>query len=222
MLLKSEAPATKSEKVHAQKVFSILRKIYPDPKPALNFKKPFQLLIATILSAQCTDARVNIVTKDLFKKYKKPEDYINVPSEELEQDIRTTGFYRAKARNIKECCRQLIEKHKGKVPSDFGELNKLTGVGRKTASVVAGNAFGIPSIAVDTHVIRLSNRLGFIKSDDAFKIELKMKSLLPENDWVNSSHWLQAHGRKICIARKPRCLQCVVGNICPSFNPANG
>ncbi|RPI70322.1 MAG: endonuclease III [Ignavibacteriales bacterium] len=222
MLLKSEISVSKSEKNHAQKVFSILRKENPDPKPALNFKTPFQLLIATILAAQCTDARVNIVTMDLFKKYKKPQDYMNVSSEELEQDIRTTGFYRAKAKSIKECCRQLIERHKGKVPSDFDELNKLTGVGRKTASVVAGNAFGIPSVAVDTHVIRLSNRLGFIESDDAVKIELRMKELLPEKDWVNSSHWLQAHGRKICIARRPRCLQCVIGNLCPSFNPANG
>ena len=212
-----------SEKKRAQKIFNILRKEYPDPKPALNYKTPFQLLIATILAAQCTDARVNIVTKDLFKKYKKPEDYVNIPSEELEQDIRTTGFYKAKARSIKQCCQQLIERHKGKVPEDFDELNKLTGVGRKTASVVAGNAFGIPSVAVDTHVLRLSNRLGFIESDDAVKVEFRMKELLPEKDWVNSSHWLQAHGRKICIARKPKCLECVLGeNLCPGFNPVNG
>jgi endonuclease III len=221
MPLKPEKTAGKKEKAHAQKVFSLLRKKYPDPKPALNYKTAFQLLIATILSAQCTDARVNIVTKDLFKKYRKPEDYVFVSSEELEMDIRTTGFYKAKARSIKQCCRQLIERHKGKVPDDFDELNKLTGVGRKTASVVAGNAFGIPSVAVDTHVIRLSNRLGFIESDDAVKIESRMKELLPEKDWVNSSHWLQAHGRKVCIARKPRCLQCVAGSLCPSFNPAN-
>jgi len=222
MLLKSDKPPTRVEINHARKIFSILRKEYPDPKPALIYKTPFQLLIATILSAQCTDARVNIVTKDLFKKYKRPEDYVNVSSVELEQDIKSTGFYKAKAKSIKACCQQLIEKHKGKVPADFDELNKLPGVGRKTASVVAGNAFGIPAIAVDTHVIRLSNRLGFIESDDAVKIEMKLKQLLPEKDWVNSSHWLQAHGRKICIARKPRCLQCVIGNLCPSFNPANG
>ncbi len=148
---------------------------------------------------------------------------MNIPSEELEQDIRTTGFYKAKARSIKQCCQQLIERHKGKVPEDFDELNKLTGVGRKTASVVAGNAFGIPSVAVDTHVLRLSNRLGFIESDDAVKVEFRMKELLPEKDWVNSSHWLQAHGRKICIARKPKCLECVLGeNLCPGFNPVNG
>lgn len=218
---KTENKIGKEEKARARKIFSVLSKEYPNPKPALNYKTPFQLLIATILAAQCTDARVNIVTKDLFKKYKMPEDYVNVPSEELEQDIRTTGFYKAKARSIKECCKQLIERHKGKVPADFELLTKLTGVGRKTASVVAGNAFGIPSVAVDTHVLRLSNRLGFIDSKDAEKIEIRIKELLPEKDWVNSSHWLQAHGRKICIARKPKCLQCAVGNLCPAFNPAN-
>lgn len=209
------------EKKRVFKIFSVLRKEYPDPKPALNYKSPFQLLIATILSAQCTDARVNIVTKDLFKKYKTPVDYLNISPEELEKDIRTTGFYKQKARSIKECCRQLIENHKGKVPADFEKLNSLTGVGRKTASVVAGNAFGIPSIAVDTHVKRLSNRLGFIETEDTEKIELRLKELLPEKDWINTSHWLMAHGRKICIARKPKCLQCIIGNLCPSFNPAN-
>jgi len=211
-----------SEKKRAEKIFSLLRKEYPDPKPALNYKTAFQLLISTILAAQCTDARVNIVTKDLFKKYKTPQDYIYVSSEELEKDIHSTGFYKAKAKSIKQCCLELVEKHKGKVPENFDELNKLHGVGRKTASVVAGNAFGIPSIAVDTHVKRLSNLLGFIESEDTFKIELRMKELLPEKDWINSSHWLMSHGRKICIARRPKCLQCVVGNLCPSFNPNNG
>ncbi len=211
-----------SEKKRAQKIFSILRKEYPDPKSALNYKTPFQLLIATILSAQCTDARVNIVTKDLFKKYKSPDDYINILSEELERDIHSTGFYKQKAKSIKQCCKELIEKHKGKVPADFDALYSLSGVGRKTASVVAGNAFGIPSIAVDTHVKRLSNRLGFIETEDTEKIEMRLKELLPEKDWINTSHWLMSHGRKICIARKPKCLQCVIGNLCPSFNPDNG
>jgi endonuclease-3 len=212
-----------SEKKRIQKIFSVLRKEYIEPKTALNYETPFQLLISTILSAQCTDARVNIVTKDLFKKYKKPEDYINVSSEELEMDIHSTGFYRQKTKSIKQCCKELVERHKGKVPSDFDELNKLSGVGRKTASVVAGNAFGIPSIAVDTHVKRLSNRLGFIKSDDPEKIEMRLKELLPEKDWTNTSHWLISHGRKICIARRPKCLQCIVGeSLCPGFNPANG
>ncbi len=212
---------SKSEKQYSKKVFSILRKEYPNVKPALNYKSPFQLLVATILSAQCTDERVNIVTKDLFKKYKGPKDYLAVSNEELEKDIYSTGFYKQKAKSIKGCCQALIEKYKGKVPDDFDKLNELPGVGRKTASVVAGNAFGIPAIAVDTHVKRLSNLLGFIKSNDPEKIEFKLKELLPDKDWVNSSHWLAAHGRKTCIARRPKCTQCVIGNICPSFHPAN-
>jgi endonuclease-3 len=218
MLSKSDLA---SEKKRAGEIFSLLKEEYPAPKSALNFRTAFQLLIATILSAQCTDARVNIVTKDLFKKYKTPQDYIDVSSEELEKDIHSTGFYRQKAKSIKQCCTELIEKHKGKVPADFDKLNKLHGVGRKTASVVAGNAFGIPSIAVDTHVKRLSNLLGFINSGDPSKIEMRLKELLPEKDWINSSHWLMSHGRKICVARRPKCLQCIVGNFCPNFNPAN-
>ena len=214
-------PDSASGKKRAGKIFSLLKKEYPVPKPALNYHTAFQLLISTILSAQCTDARVNIVTKGLFKKYKTPQDYIDVSSGELEKDIYSTGFYRQKAKSIKLCCLKLVEKYRGKVPADFDKLNKLHGVGRKTASVVAGNAFGIPSIAVDTHVKRLSNLLGFINSGDPVKIEMKLKELLPEKDWINSSHWLMSHGRKICIARKPKCLQCMIGNFCPSFNPEN-
>ena len=131
----------------------------------------------------------------------------------------STGFYKQKAKSIKQCCQTLIEKHKGKVPADFDELNDLPGVGRKTASVVAGNSFGIPSIAVDTHVKRLSNRLGFIESEDTEKIEMRLKELLPEKDWINTSHWLMSHGRKICVAKKPKCLQCVLSeSLCPSFS----
>ncbi len=211
----------RSEKDRAAEIFSILNREYPDVKSALNFSSPFQLLIATILSAQCTDERVNIVTKTLFKKYKKPQDFVNVESEELEKAIYSTGFYRQKAKSIKQCCQTLVDEHKGKVPADFEALNKLPGVGRKTASVVAGNAFGIPAIAVDTHVKRLSNLLGFIDSPDPEKIEFRLKELLPEKDWVRTSHLLAAHGRKICIARRPKCLQCAIGNLCPSFNPAN-
>ena len=222
MKSKSNTGSSQAEKKHAKAVFDSLKKEYPKVKSALNFSNAFQLLIATILAAQCTDQRVNIVTKDLFKKYKTPDDFLAVSNEELEKDIFSTGFYRQKAKSLKNCCKDLVEKYKGKVPKDFDELNKLSGVGRKTASVVAGNAFGIPAIAVDTHVMRLSNLLGFINSSDPVKIEFKLKDLLPEEDWINSSHWLAAHGRKICIARKPKCLQCVLGNICPSFNPANG
>ncbi len=206
------------EKTRAGKILSILKKEYPDVKPALNFSTPFQLLIATILSAQCTDARVNIVTKDLFKKYKKPEDYVNVDQEELERDIYSTGFYKQKAKSIKNCCRALVENYNSKVPPDFEQLTKLPGVGRKTASVVAGNAFGIPAIAVDTHVIRLSNLMGFVKTKDPKKIEQKLKELIPEKDWVASSHLLAAHGRKVCIARRPKCDICKIANFCPGFN----
>lgn len=209
----------KKEKQRAEKIFDILSKEYPQAKSALEYSSPFGLLISTILSAQCTDARVNIVAETLFKKYKKPEDFLKVPVNELEKDIFSTGFYRQKAKSIRNCCETLIEKHKGKVPADFEALCELPGVGRKTASVVAGNAFGIPAIAVDTHVKRLSNLLGFIKADDPEKIEQRLKELLPEKHWVISSHWLMSHGRKICIARKPKCSECRIGKLCPSFNP---
>lgn len=210
------------KKQNAVKIFELLKKEYPDAKSALEFQTPFQLLISTILSAQCTDERVNIVTKTLFKKYRKPQDFINVPSGELEKDIFSTGFYRQKAKSIKQCCLALVNDYNGEVPADFEALTKLPGVGRKTASVVVGNAFGIPAFAVDTHVKRLSNLLGFIKSDDPEKIEFKLKELLPESDWVAASHILAAHGRKICIARRPKCSECKVGKYCPSFNPNDG
>jgi endonuclease-3 len=208
-----------SEFLRAKKIFSRFKKEYPHIKPALNYSSPFQLLIATILSAQCTDDRVNIVTKTLFNKFYSPEDFIAVPNEELEKNIFSTGFYRQKAKSLKNCCQALVDNYNGRVPPDFNALTNLPGVGRKTASVVAGNAFGIPSIAVDTHVKRLSNLLGFMKSDDPEKIEMKLKKLVPVEDWINSSHYLGAHGRKVCIARKPHCLKCIVGSICPAFNP---
>ncbi len=203
----------------AKKIFDLLSNEYPSVKPALNYNSAFQLLISTILSAQCTDERVNIVTKDLFKKYKKPEDYVSANTEELEKDIFSTGFYKQKAKSIKNCCAMLIEKYKGKVPKDFEKLVELPGVGRKTASVVAGNAFGIPAIAVDTHVKRLSNLLGFVEIKNPDKIEIELKELLPEDYWVNSSHWLATHGRQVCNARRPKCFQCVISQLCPSFNP---
>ncbi len=211
---------SKSEKDRTKKIIKLLRNEYPEVEIALEFYNPFQLLIATILSAQCTDERVNVVTKDLFKKYKSPKDFFNVSNEELEKDIFSTGFYHQKAKSIKACCKELIDKHNGEIPADFEALIQLPGVGRKTASVVAGNSFGIPAIAVDTHVKRLSNLLGFIKSEDPEKIEFRLKELLPEKDWVASSHLLATHGRKICVARKPKCLECVLGDLCPSFEPA--
>ena len=210
---------SKSETVRANEILKRLKKEYPLAKIALEFETPFQLLISTILSAQCTDERVNIVTKSLFKKYNSPHDFLSVPDEELEKDIFSTGFYRQKAKSIKNCCKALLENHKGKVPEDFEVLHSLPGVGRKTASVVAGNAFGIPAIAVDTHVIRLSNLMGFVDSENPDKIEQRLKETFPEKEWINLGHYLMNHGRKVCIARRPKCLQCVVGDLCPSFNP---
>jgi endonuclease III len=210
---------SKTEIQRALEILKRLKKEYPLAKIALEFQSPFQLLISTILSAQCTDERVNLVTKSLFKKYKKPQDYLNVSSEELEKDIFSTGFYRQKAKSIKNCCKALLEKHQGKVPEDFNALNSLPGVGRKTASVVAGNAFGIPAIAVDTHVIRLSNLMGFADSEKPEKIEKRLKEIFPEKEWINLGHYLMNHGRKVCIARRPKCLECVAGDLCPSFNP---
>lgn len=210
------------EKTRAKKILDLLKEEYPDAKIALNFSNPFQLVVATILSAQCTDQRVNIVTKDLFKKYKSPKDFLNVSDEELEKDIYSTGFYKQKAKSIKACCKELIEKYNGKVPDNFDELVKLPGIGRKTASVVAGNAFGIPAIAVDTHVKRLSNLLGFVETDNADKIEMRLKELFPKDYWILSSHLLATHGRNICIARRPKCEQCVIAKYCPSNKLISG
>jgi len=208
-----------SEDKRANEILRRLKTEYPAVEIALEFGDPFQLLISTILSAQCTDERVNQVTKSLFKKYKGPKDYLQVSDRELEKDIFSTGFYRQKTKSMKNCCEMLIEKFNGKVPEDFESLNSLPGVGRKTASVVAGNAFGIPAIAVDTHVIRLSNLMGFVNTRDAEKIESKLKSLFPQKEWINLGHYLMNHGRKVCIARRPKCSLCMVGDLCPSFNP---
>jgi endonuclease-3 len=209
---------SKTEIQRASEILKKLKKEYPLANIALEFKSPFQLLISTILSAQCTDERVNLVSKTLFKKYKKTQDFLKVSSQELEKDIYSTGFYRQKAKSIKNCCKVLIEKYHGKIPTDFDLLTSLPGVGRKTASVVAGNAFGIPAIAVDTHVIRLSNLMGFIDSKNPKKIEEALKKIFPEKEWINLGHYLMNHGRNICIARRPKCLNCVVGDLCPSFN----
>ncbi len=199
-----------------KKIFSLLKKEYPNTKPALDHSNPLELLIATILSAQCTDARVNIVTKELFKNYKTSEDYANANPKELEREIYSTGFYKQKTKSLIACCTKLVEEFNSEVPADFEALTKLPGVGRKTASVVASNAFGIPAIAVDTHVKRITNLLGIVDTKDVVKIEFKLKELLPEKDWGNSTHWFIAHGRKICIARRPKCDECFLKKYCPS------
>ncbi len=200
----------------AQKILKILDSIYPKEKTALKHRTPFELLIATILSAQCTDKKVNEVTKELFKKYKRLEDYLSVPLEELEQDIRPTGFYKVKAKRIRECCEILINDYKGKVPSEMDELLRLPGVGRKTANVVLGAVFDVPGIVVDTHVKRLAKRLGFSDSNDPEKIEKELEQLVPKEKWRRFSDVLIYHGREICKARKPLHDKCPISNLCPS------
>jgi endonuclease-3 len=201
----------------AKKILALLHKKYPEPKVALDFSNPLQLLVATILSAQCTDVRVNMVTPGLFKKYRSASEFANANQAELEQDIRSTGFYRNKAKSIISCCKSLVEKHAGKVPRTMEELVQLGGVGRKTANCVLGGAFGINSgIVVDTHVRRVSQRLGLATTDDPEKIELELMELLPQPEWFLFGNLLIWHGRNICDARKPDCLSCPVQRLCPS------
>ena len=204
-------------KDRARKIIRLLKQAYPDAKCSLNHSNAFELLIATILSAQCTDERVNIVTADLFRKYRQPEDYLKVSNRELEKDIRTTGFFRNKTKSIQGAARLLTDQYGGEVPNSMDELLELPGVARKTANVVMGNAFGIASgVVVDTHVTRLSHRLGLSSEKTAEKIEKDLIELVPKKDWVIFSHLLIAHGRKVCKARNPACDQCVVEKLCPS------
>lgn len=199
------------------KTLALLKKEYPDAKCALNFKNPLQLLVATILSAQCTDVRVNLVTPGLFKKYPTAKDFANARLEELQQAVRSTGFYRNKAKNIQGACKLIVEKFSGKVPPKMMDLLLLPGVARKTATVVLFNAFGIiDGITVDTHVIRLSHRLGLSKQNNAVKIEQDLMKITPHPDWGMLAHYLIAHGRKICKAQKPNCNGCCLKKICPS------
>jgi endonuclease-3 len=199
-----------------KEIIKRLKNAYPDAHCALNHNNAFELLIATILSAQCTDERVNKVTANLFRKYRQPADYVNVPPEELEQDIRSTGFFRNKAKNIQAACLKIIENFDGEIPVDMDKLLTLNGVARKTANVVLGNAFGIASgVVVDTHVRRLSNRLGLTTESNPEKIEKDLQKLVPEKDWVMFSHWLIWHGRAICKARRANCEECVLEDICP-------
>ena len=199
-----------------KKIWPILRKTYPDAAIALKFTNPLELLIATILSAQCTDVRVNIVTKDLFKKYTFAQDWAGADLKEIESDIHSTGFYHNKAINIKGACKKIIEQFGGKVPDTIQELLQLPGVGRKTANVVLGNAFGIPGVVCDTHVIRLSRRLGLSENTDPVKLEFDLAEIIPMQDWTLFSHLLIFHGRNICQARKPNCPDCPIAKYCPS------
>lgn len=204
-----------NRKARAERIFQRLRETYPDAHCELSYSNPFELLIATILSAQSTDKQVNIVTADLFKKYRSPGDFAHAPLSELEEDLKRIGLFRSKAKNIQACCKALIEKHGGEVPRTMDELRELGGVGRKTANVVLGNAFEInEGVVVDTHVARLSERLGLSGGTNPEAIEEDLKKLLPQKDWTMLSHWLIWHGRRRCGARAPQCDQCEVLEWC--------
>jgi endonuclease-3 len=220
MAKKSKKIKIKVDKADAEKrikkIWPILEKSYPNAQSALNFRNPLQMLISTILSAQCTDVRVNMVTKEVFKKYKSAGDWAKADLEEIESDIRSTGFYHNKAVNIKNATEAIIKNFNGEVPDTMEELVTLPGVGRKTANVVLGNAFGKPGIACDTHVIRLSRRLGLSANSDPVKLEFDLAEILPKSIWTVFSHALILHGRAVCKARKPDCDDCPLSKYCPA------
>ena len=207
-----------ARKERTLKICVVLQRTYPNAYCELNFSSPLELLVATILSAQCTDRRVNLVTAELFKKYRSAQDFADAPLAEIEAAVKSTGFFRNKAKNIKGCCAALVERFGGEVPRTMDELHALAGVGRKTANVVLGNAFGINvGVVVDTHVTRLANRLGLAKGTDAVKLEQELVTLVPQQDWTLFSHWLIWHGRRRCAARKPDCANCEIKNLCPQI-----
>jgi len=199
----------------ASRLLKLLDEEIPNPRVALHYKTPLQLLIATILSAQCTDERVNQVTKGLFARYRTAQDYANADQAVLENEIRSTGFYKAKARSLIRCGQALVSRFGGEVPRTMEELVTLPGVGRKTANVILGNCFGIPAVVVDTHVTRVAQRLGLVDTDDAEKIEIALQRLLPKSSWTRGSHQLLLHGRHICQARVPKCAECRIYALCP-------
>lgn len=206
----------KNKTVRAKKIYDILLAEYPDAKCHLNFKSPFQLLISTLLAAQCTDIRVNAVMDELYKKYKTPKDFLSLKPEALENELKSINFYRNKTKSVINCCKALIEKHGGKVPHTMDELTELAGVGRKTANVVLGNCFGQPAIMTDTHLNRVSQRLGLVDTDVPEKIEAELKAIIPPEKQTRYSHIIGEHGRQICKAKKPNCTECVVNKLCPS------
>ena len=208
-------------KENINKVLKILSETYPNAKCSLNFNSPYELLVSTILSAQCTDKRVNVVTENLYKEYNTPEKMVTLSEEELEEKIRSCGFYKNKSKNILETSRIILSEHNGKVPKTMEELNKLPGVGRKTANVVLSNAFGIPAIAVDTHVFRVSNRIGLAKGKTPEQVEKELMKNIPKHMWSDTHHYLIWHGRNICKARKPDCEKCPVAPYCEYFAGAD-
>jgi len=214
--------ALAANKKRAATIFDRLKRAYPDARCALDFKTPLELLVATILAAQCTDVRVNEVTKTLFKKHRKPEDFLAAPREELEQDIRTCGFFRQKAKSIVNACSKIVEQFSGRVPGTMEELLTLDGVGRKTANVLLGECFRTPGIIVDTHCKRVAHRLGFTKHTEPDKIEADLMKVWPREDWTLYSHCIVFHGRAVCAARAPQCSQCVLRDLCPFPDTAEG
>ena len=218
---RASAAERASRASRAAALLDAFARTYPHAHCELDYETPLDLLVATILSAQCTDKRVNIVTKDLFRVCRTAADYVALPQEQLEDLVKTTGFFRAKARNIKACCTALTERHRGEVPRDMDALTALAGVGRKTANVVLGNAFGINvGVVVDTHVMRLTQRLGLTKQTAPEKIEPELMTLIPRAQWALFSHWLIWHGRRRCMARKPDCAHCEVADLCPRVGVA--
>ena len=216
---RSSASASTASKSYSAKVVRRLKADYPEAPCALVHRSPFQLLIATILSAQCTDERVNLVTKDLFRKYRTPAAFAAAPIGDIEKAIQSTGFFRNKAKSIKSCSRELVENHSGKVPQDLDALVSLAGVGRKTANVVLGTAFGLATgVVVDTHVGRLSRRLGLTTEKDPVKVETDLMQVLPKKEWIDFSHRMIHHGRAICAARKPLCDECSMTKFCPKVD----
>jgi len=203
------------KKNQVAKILQKLKKVYPEAKCALYFRNPHELLVATILSAQCTDKRVNQVTPGLFKKYPSVKHFAEAKLKALENDIRSTGFYRNKAKSIQHSSQDIRKKYQGKVPNRLDDLVKLRGVGRKTANVILGNAYGIPGMVVDTHVKRLSNRMGLTTLQDPVKIEFALMKIVPKKHWSQLSHELISHGRQICLARKPKCSICPITDLCP-------
>ena len=208
-------PKSAGTKERVKKVIDRLEKTHPDAKLDLNFSNPLELLIALILAAQARDDLVNKITVELFKKYRTAEDYAQTTQPQLEKDIGKINFYRNKARAIRNCCKEIVERFGGKVPDKLDDLISLPGVGRKTANIVLGNAFGRQTIGVDTHVMRLSQRLGFTRNTDPDKIELDLMSIVPEKKRVRFCHLLQYHGRRVCVAKKPRCPDCTIRSLCP-------
>jgi endonuclease-3 len=211
------APPTPQLKRRALALVRGLQQDHPDAHCELDFTNALELLVATILAAQCTDKRVNIVTKDLFKKYRTAQDYLDVPDDELKEEIRSTGFFNNKTKAIKKAARSIVDQFEGEVPATMDELLHLAGVGRKTANVILANVFDVPGIVVDTHMLRLTRRMGLTENTDATKVEQDVMEILPKEEWISWSHLIPWHGRRVCTARNPACDECAVADVCPKL-----